>query len=291
MPRVTTADGVDLYYEETGSGSPICFVHEFAGDFRSWEHQVRFFSRRHRCITFNARGYPPSDIPPDPNAYSQEHARDDVLTVLDALSIDAAHIVGCSMGAFATVHVGLHAPHRTRSLTAAGVGYGALAAAQAAFRVESRALADDIETRGTALFAAEHSATSPGRVAFGHKDPRGHAEFVRMLAEHSPVGSANTMRGVQAQRPSFTELEADLRTMQVPLLIVAGDEDEPSLDASLFLKRTVSSAALSVFPKSGHAMNLEEPARFNDLLADFIATVEAGAWQARDLPQAGDRII
>ena len=291
MPQITTPDGVDLYYEDTGAGTPICFVHEFAGDFRSWEHQVRFFSRRHRCITYNARGYPPSAVPDDPAAYSQAHARDDVLAILDALGIDSAHIVGCSMGAFATVHVGLHAPQRARSLTAAGVGYGALAPAQATFRAESRALADDIDARGVAPFAAEHSVTSAGRVAFARKDPRGHAEFARMLAEHSSAGSARTMRGVQAQRPSFEELADDLRALDVPLLVVAGDEDEPSLDASLFLKRTVPSAALAVFPKSGHAMNLEEPARFNDLLADFIATVEAGAWQGHALPRASDRII
>ena len=290
MPHITTADGVELYYEETGAGTPICFVHEFAGDFRSWESQVRFFSRRHRCIAFNARGYPPSGVP-DPDAYSQDRARDDVIAILDALGIDRAHIVGCSMGAFATVHVGLHAPQRARSLTAAGVGYGALAPAQAAFRAESRSLADDIDARGIVPFALSYSSGSSGRTAFADKDPRGHAEFARMLGEHSAEGSARTMRGVQAQRPAFTELEDQLRRLTVPLMIVAGDEDEPSLDASLFLKRSVPPAALAVFPKTGHAMNLEEPDRFNQLLADFLATVEAGAWQARTLPQPGDRLI
>ena len=66
MAQVTTRDGVELFYEETGEGLPVVFVHEFAGDWRSWEPQVRYFSRRYRCINFNARGFPPSGVPDDP---------------------------------------------------------------------------------------------------------------------------------------------------------------------------------------------------------------------------------
>src|SRR5580704_4243592 len=97
MAHVTTDDGIRLYYEETGSGGPIVFVHEFAGDLRSYEPQVRYFSRRYRCIAYNARGYPPSDVPEDVESYSQERARDDIRCVLDALKIEKAHIVGVSM--------------------------------------------------------------------------------------------------------------------------------------------------------------------------------------------------
>ena len=70
MALVIANDGVNLFYEETGQGTPVIFVHEFAGDFRSWEPQVRHFSRRYRCITFNARGFPPSDVPDDPDRKS-----------------------------------------------------------------------------------------------------------------------------------------------------------------------------------------------------------------------------
>ena len=65
-------DGVRLYYEETGSGTPVVFVHEFAGDHRSWEPQVRHFSRRYRCVTWAARGYPPSDVPEDVETFFRE---------------------------------------------------------------------------------------------------------------------------------------------------------------------------------------------------------------------------
>jgi pimeloyl-ACP methyl ester carboxylesterase len=94
MPQLTTDDGVRLYYEETGSGTPVVFVHEFADDYRGYEGQMRYFGRRYRSIAYNARGYPPSDVPEDPERYSQDRARDDIRSVLDALTIEKAHIVG-----------------------------------------------------------------------------------------------------------------------------------------------------------------------------------------------------
>src|SRR5438067_5432477 len=125
MPHVTSDDGIRLYYEEACSGYPIVFVHEFAGDYRSYETQLRYFSRRYRCIAFNARGYPPSDVPEEWERYSQERARDDILSVLDGLGIGKAHIVGSSMGGFAVLHFGFAYPDLASSLVVAGRRYGA----------------------------------------------------------------------------------------------------------------------------------------------------------------------
>ena len=121
MPYATTNDGVKLYYEETGSGAPIVFVHEFAADHRSWEAQMRHFGQRYRCITWSARGYPPSDVPEKASSYSQARAADDILAILDHLKLDTAHIVGLSMGGFATLHFGLNYPRNALSLTSVGV--------------------------------------------------------------------------------------------------------------------------------------------------------------------------
>ena len=101
MAYATTEDGVRLYFEETGSGTPLIFVHEFAGDHRSCEPQMRHFGQRYRVIAFSARGYPPSDVPEDPSRYSQDRAADDILAVLDHLGIEKAHVAGLSMGGFA----------------------------------------------------------------------------------------------------------------------------------------------------------------------------------------------
>ena len=86
MTMITTKDDVKLYVEEAGEGTPILFIHEFGGNHASWEPQLRFFSRRHRCITYAARGYPPSDVPDSMEAYSQALAADDAVAVLDALN-------------------------------------------------------------------------------------------------------------------------------------------------------------------------------------------------------------
>jgi pimeloyl-ACP methyl ester carboxylesterase len=286
MPHISTDDGVRLYCEETGAGTPIVFVHEFAGDHRSWEPQVRHFARRYRCITYSARGYPPSDVPAGFERYSQERWREDLRCVLDAFGLPAAHVVGLSMGAFATLHFGMRyaragSTPRALSLTLAGCGSGAHPAAYAKFQAEARALADGIEQKGMAHFAASYGH-GPTRVQFRNKDPRGFAEAIGQLAEHSAEGSANTMRGYQGRRPCLYDLTDDIAAIDVPVLVMTGDEDEPCLEPSLLLKRTIAKAALAVLPASGHAINLEEPALFNRLLEDFLHQVERGRWQARD---------
>ena len=281
MPTLTTDDGVRLAFEETGSGTPVVFVHEFAGDLRSWEPQVRHLSRRYRCITWNARGFPPSDVPDDTGAYSQDRARDDVLAVLDALDIERAHVVGLSMGGFATLHFGLAHPGRARSLVVAGVGYGAEPDQRERFRSEADITARILRTEGMAAWAAAY-ALGPTRVQFQNKDPRGWREFADMLAEHSAAGSAHTQQGVQKERPSVFDLAEGMKELTVPTLVVTGDEDWPCLVPSVFMKRTIPSAGLLVVPNTGHTVNLEEPAAFNAALADFFAEVDAGRWPARD---------
>jgi pimeloyl-ACP methyl ester carboxylesterase len=139
MPHLTADDGTKLFYEQVGAGIPIVFVHEFAGDHRSWELQMRHFGGRHRCIAYNARGYPPSDVPDDVERYSQDRARDDIRAVLDALSIETAHLVGLSMGGFAALHFGFTYSKRARSLVVGGCGASADKRAQFAEEMEAAA--------------------------------------------------------------------------------------------------------------------------------------------------------
>ena len=281
MPYATTDDSVKLWYEETGSGQPIVFVHEFAGDHRSWETQLRHFGQRYRCIAYAARGYPPSDVPESPDRYSQNRATDDIASILDALKIDKAHIVGLSMGGFATLHFGFRHPKRALSLTVAGVGYGAEKEQQGKFRAEVEAVAQSLRDQGMATFAEKY-AYGPTRVQFENKDPRGFAEFKQQLAEHSALGSANTQIGVQGQRPSLYDLVGDMRKLAIPTLILTGDEDWPCLAPSILMNREIPTAALSVMPNCGHTINIEDPDQFNRLVGDFIVQVESGRWPKRD---------
>ncbi|MGY9060738.1 MAG: alpha/beta fold hydrolase [Rhodospirillales bacterium] len=281
MPYCTTNDGVKLYYEEAGEGTPILFVHEFAGDYRSWEPQVRHFSHNYRCITFSARGFTPSDVPADPEMYSQDIAREDIKAVLDSLDIQEAHVIGLSMGGFSALHFGMHYPDRVLSQVIAGCGYGADEGSSDQFKRETAVAANRIETETMAVFGASY-AVGPTRVQFQNKDPRGWKEFETQLCEHSSLGSANTMRGVQGRRPSLYALKESLQELTVPTLVLNGDEDDPCLGVSLFLKQAITSSALSLIPRTGHTCNLEEPALFNQTCETFIHQVECGRWTLRD---------
>ena len=281
MSFATADDGIRLYYEEAGEGTPILFIHEFAGDHRSWEPQVRYFSRRYRCVSYCARGYAPSDVPDALEAYSQAQAVADAVAVLDAAGIERAHVVGLSMGGFCTLHLGLCHPERALSLVVAGCGYGSQPERQEAFRAESGVIAESFREQG-AEEVAKRYALGPARVQFQNKDPRGWQEFARMLGEHDSTGSALTMAGVQARRPSLYEMTGELEQMTTPMLLITGDEDEGCLEPDLMLKRTIPTSALLILPRTGHTCNLEEPQAFNRAVADFLATVDAGRWAPRD---------
>lgn len=285
MPHITTRDGIQLYVEEAGNGTPIVFIHEYAGDWRTWEPQMRFFSRAHRCITYSQRGYPPSDVPTDPGKYGQNLTRDDVIALMDALKIDKAHIVGHSMGALTALLVGIKYPERCLSVTAAGCGYGSSPDAKVVeqTREASRETAKMFETLDFPTAAARY-ADGATRQTQKYKDPRGFAEFAKMLAEHSPIGHAMTMREVQAKRPTLWDIQDDLKKFKLPLLVLVGDEDDWCLEASVFIKRTVPTAGLVVIPRSGHTITSEEPAAFNAALADLIANAEAGKWMSHRAP-------
>jgi proline iminopeptidase len=280
MPHAVTSDKVRLYFEEAGQGTPIIFLHEFAADYTNWEPQMRYFSRGHRCISYSARGYTPSDVPSG-EVYSYKHFYTDALAVLDHLGIAKAHLVGLSMGAYSSLQIGLNAPQRALSMTLAGVGSGSSLERLEAWRAECRANADQFETLGAAE-VAKVTREGPSRIPFLVKDPRGHADFYAALARHDSKGSANTMRGFQGGRPSIYTMTEAIGKVPTPALIICGDEDDPCVEPSLFLKKHLPAAGLAMFPKSGHVLNLEEPALFNETVERFVTLVEAGRWPVRD---------
>ena len=281
MPKARV-NGIDLYYEVHGDGFPLVWSHEFAGDYRSWARQVRFFESRYRGITYSARGYLPSDVPTDLDAYTQDQAVDDLRGLLEHLGIEQAHVGGLSMGGNVALNFGLTHPKMARSLIVAGTGSGSTD--PEGFRRRVNDLAQRMEDEGTA--GMSDYARGAGRVQFLRKDPEGWREFADQLSEHSSVGSALTFRGIQGRRPTIFALEFGLRALDVPVLIMVGDEDDPCIETSAFMKRCIPRSGLAVFPQSGHAINLEGPDLFNRVVFDFLEAVEAGNWPARDLSAA-----
>jgi pimeloyl-ACP methyl ester carboxylesterase len=283
MPHAA-ADGAKLYWEDTGTShthtTPMMFVHEFGGDYRSWDDQMRQFGRGRRCITFSGRGYPKSDVPADESHYGQDIATRDVVAVMDAAGVAKAHIVGLSMGAYTAMMVASKFPDRVVSCIAAGGGSGSVKATREQFIADARASAAQMKAASKVNGAT--IGLSPTRVQLQNKDPLGWAMFVKHLTEHDPVGAGNTLLKVQASRPSLYDLEAELKAIKAPTLLMVGDEDEPCLDVNLWMKRLLPNAQLAILPAAGHAINLEEPALFNQLIDTFVATIERGSWRARD---------
>ena len=254
---------------------PVIFVHEYAGDHRSWEPQMRHFGQRYRAIAYAARGYPPSDVPDDVAKYSQVRAADDIGAVLDHLRIDKAHVVGLSMGGFATLHFGFRHAARARSLVVAGCGYGA--------EPDQR---DALPRRGRGDRRVHRHPGHGGvrREIRLRPDPRavreqGPARLRRVQAR----SLASILRWARATRSwacsgsgrRCTSWWSQMQALTVPTLILTGDEDWPCLAPGLLMKQHIPTAALAVMPNCGHAINIEDPDEFNRLVGAFLAQVDA----------------
>ncbi len=281
MPHALS-NGAKIYFEETGPAAApaILFCHEFGGDYRSWEDQMRHFGRNWRCVTFSNRGYPRSDAPADEGSYGQDIANRDAIAVLDHLKIAKAHAVGLSMGGYTTLMLAAKFPDRVLSCVAAGAGSGALKANRQQFIDDAHTSAGMMDSKGAVDAVA--MGLAPTRVQLQNKDPRGWQQFISNLSEHPAHAAAKTLRQVQAKRASLYDLEAELKAVKAPTLLLVGDEDEPCLDVNLWLKRLMPTSRLGILPAAGHAINLEEPALFNQLIERFLCDVDRGTWTPRD---------
>jgi pimeloyl-ACP methyl ester carboxylesterase len=266
MPHLKL-DRVTLAYQETGTGEPIVFLHEFAGSMEDWNDQVESLARAYRVITYNCRGYPPSSVPSDPAEYSQELAVEDLRGVIDGLSIEKATLIGLSMGGSTVLNFAARYPERVKGMVLASTGSGS--DDKPAFRAQFSQIADLIERDGSAHFA-ETFLRGPTRLQLLRKRPLTWQRLHRKLSAMPAQALANTIRGVILERPTVYELETKLRGLQVSKLILVGDEDTPVLKSSDFLARALTRAHLISFPRTGHTLNLEEPARFKKVVREFL---------------------
>lgn len=274
MPKIKVND-VELYYEETGSGFPVIFCHEFAGDYRSWEQQVRHFARRYRVITYNYRGYKPSDVPSDPAAYSQEILIADMRALMERLSIRQAHVIGIATGGNVALNFAIAHPELTKSAIVAGAGAGTVK--REAWLAAGRAMADGISKIGAEAIAQSIDG-APQRQALRTKDPRAWDEFIAVIRDLSPEGAALSMLNVLATRKPVTELREQIAALTMPVLVMVGDQDTPAFEPSLFVHQHAPHSGLAVFPITGHTLPIEEPELFNSLADQFLAAVDNGRW-------------
>ncbi|MBX9646076.1 MAG: alpha/beta hydrolase [Xanthobacteraceae bacterium] len=272
------AVGAKLYFEESGYGDPIIFIHEFASDMRGWDAQISTFFRSYRCIAYNARGYPPSDVPEDPQSYGWELAVDDIAALMRSLGIECAHLIGLSMGGYTALQFALRYPEKVSAIVAGSVGSGCHPAHRDDWLRETSVLSRIFVEHGM-VSMAERMARGPARIQLKYKDRNSWRDFVLRLRQHSPQGMAKTMAHCQAARPSLHDLRNQLSDMAVPVLLAVGDEDTRCLETNLMLKSALPNAGLWICPNTGHAINLEEPVAFNAQIENFLGAVERGNWR------------
>ena len=268
-------NGADLYYESTGEGVPLVLCHEFAGDMRAFEPQVRSLARRYRVVAWNYRGYPPSDVPESPGAYSPEGLVADLLGLIDGLGLDRVHLAGLATGGNLVLNFAIAHPERVRSLVVAGAGAGTVD--RAAWLEAAERFADDIARDGSEGIVA-NVADAPQRAVFRIKDPRGFDEFVDRMRRLSAAGAEHVMRQVLIPRAPVFELAGDIRRLEMPILVMCGDQDAPAFEPSRFIRDTAPHAGLAVIPMCGHTLNSEEPEAFNRIAGEYLAAVDAGRW-------------
>jgi pimeloyl-ACP methyl ester carboxylesterase len=280
MPYVD-AYGARLYVEERGSGYPIIFIHELASDLRGWESQVRHFACGYRCIAYNARGYPPSEIPEDPELYGWEFAVDDIASVMRGLKLERVHLVGLGLGGYAALQFGLRYPEKVSAIVAVSVGSGFQPSVRDGWLRETSVLARIVIKHGMASIAGR-MARGPARMKLKHKGRKNWQELLGRLLQHSGQGMSHTMGRCQDLRPSMDDLRDQPAEIATPVLLAVGDEDMRCLNTNLMLKSALPNAGLWICPRTRHAINLEEPAAFNAQVETFLRAVERGRWCQRD---------
>ena len=281
MGTLIKLNGFDIFHVVTGKGTPIIWCHEAAGDYRSWDPQVKFFSRYYyRNITWNFRGFPPSSVPSDLAAYSEETMVADLRELMLNLDAKKAHIVGLASGAAIALRFVLMHPEMCLSMAVAACGVGSMNPEKRQQQIDDSVA---MLKGGSMQTLVEFQTHRPARQQFLRKDPKGWQLFHDQFLEQSPLGWSMTAQHVAGTRPTVFSLKEKLNRLTVPSLIMVGDEDEACLEPSIFLKREIPGAGLLAFPQSGHTLNLEEPADFNHALLKFFQAVSAGTWATRSV--------
>lgn len=268
MSKVTI-DGVEIAYREYGKGVPIIFAHEFAGDMSSWEEQIKYFEKTNRVIVYNAVGYPPSDVPEAIELYDRSQQIKNLKGLIVSLGLPKANLVGLSMGAHMALGFALEYPDYLFSLVLAGAGTGSSEVVD--YRQEMEERAGLLEKNG--MLGLVSYTESDVRIGFKQRNPEEWSKFSQNFLAHSAIGSAKTLRGYQARRPSLYSLEDEIVQISLPTLLIVGDEDLPCVEPAKFMHSKIRNSSLVLFARSGHAVNIEYPDQFNACLYNFYMSI------------------
>jgi pimeloyl-ACP methyl ester carboxylesterase len=232
-----------------------------------WDGQAAALAPRRRVVTYDARGHGLSDAPDEASAYSQPTSVEDLRGLLDHLGVRRAAVGGLSMGGNVALTFAMTYPERVTALVVADTGAGS--DDPAAWRAAAGAWADVLEGGGVEAFA-EAALQNPLFARYAGRAPEAERFIRTCLMTHRARGLAHTAREVLAGRPSIYTLEARLRELRVPTLLIVGEHDEPCVTVHRFMAATIPGARSLVLPGVGHLTNLEAPAAFNAALRRFL---------------------
>ena len=255
---VAEIQGGRLSYESIGSGDAVVLIHGM-GDRRTWDAQVSALAAGYRVIRYDVRGFGASSLPEEDRAYSHH---EDLAKLLDHLGIDAAHVVGFSLGSAIAVDFALAYPDRTISLVPVGpwvFGYSSPA--------EERMFADFARV-GAAMEAGGQAAA----VEAWMSAPAAGERLRQMVTDHSFWGFVHR----DPRRPVEPSAAGRTNEIDAPTLILAGEHDIPAcLEVAELLDRTVPGSRMVIIEETGHLLQIEKPDEFNQHLVEFIDAVSS----------------
>jgi len=276
MPRVSV-NGVSLYYEVAGHGSPLVLAHGFACGLRMWDPQVKALARSWRVVTYDLRGHGISGAPADAAAYSQPISVADLRALLEHLEIRRAAVGGLSMGGNIALNFALAHPEMVTALVVADTGAGSDETAD--WVATAHAFADALERDGLETFA-DAALSNPLFARYAAQGPAAERFIRACLMTHRARGLAHTAREVLAKRPTIYSLAPRLRDLSVPTLLIVGEQDEPCVKVHRFIADTIPGARHVVIPGVGHLTNLEAPDAFNRAVSTFLREAARRATRA-----------
>ncbi len=270
MP-IARVNGVSLFYEESGQGPPLLFVHAFPVGRGMWEPQGRFFDGHYRVITYDCRGFGRSEAPTTPAGYSPALSVEDARGLLAHVGALPAVVCGLSMGGNIALNLALAHPASVRALVLCATGAGS--EDPGAFRARCVEYA---EATGRGMDGFFDKLMQWPVFADFVKGPRESMLLREMVLAQPPHGVGLTALYTLATRPPVYALEERLATIRVPTLIVCGERDEACGKTSEFLAGAIPGARLWMVPRAGHFVSLEEPRLFNETVLAFLREHGAG---------------
>jgi 3-oxoadipate enol-lactonase len=257
-------DDAEIFYEIRGDGPPVVLLHPFPCDHEFWNPVAAALDSRYRLILPDLRGHGDSEIGEGP-ALMSKHAKD-IARVIDAASIGKAAFVGCSIGGYILFEFWRRFRSRVTSLVLCDTRPQADTPEARSNRLKTAAT---VLEQGTEPFLESMIPKLIGRTTVSMRPDL--VEGARAMMRKMSAEDISQVQQGTAVRPDSV---ADLKTINVPTLIVIGEEDvlSPVADGEL-MRQNIAASQLKVIPKAGHYAPWERPEAVGTVLRQFLDAV------------------